>query len=50
MELVIRNYWWLGIINDIERYIDGYDMYQKMKSHIETLVGKLMVNKVLERP
>ena len=26
MELVIRNYWWPGIIKDVEKYIEEYDM------------------------
>jgi len=25
VELVTRNYWWLGAIKKVERYIDGYD-------------------------
>jgi len=27
MELVTRNYWWLGVTRDIGRYVEGCDMY-----------------------
>jgi len=33
----------------MEKYIDGCDIYQKMKNYIEALVGKLIVNKVFEK-
>jgi len=26
-ELVMRNYWWLGVTRDMRRYIERYDMY-----------------------
>ena len=26
VELVTRNYWWPGVIRDIERYVEGYDL------------------------
>jgi len=26
-ELVTKNYWWPGVIKDIEKYIEGYDLY-----------------------
>ena len=45
----MRNYWWPGIIKNMKKYIDGCDMYQKMKNYIEALVGKLMVNEVSEK-
>jgi len=28
MELVIRNYWWPGIIKDIGKYMDGCDVLE----------------------
>jgi len=31
-ELVTRNYWWLGVIRDIGRYIEGCDIYQRIKN------------------
>ena len=24
-ELVTRNYWWLGVIRDVRRYMEGYN-------------------------
>ena len=41
--------WWPGVIKDIEKYIDGCDLYQRMKNRMETPEGKLMVNEVLKR-
>ena len=26
-ELVIRNYWWLGVTKDVEKYVKGYNIY-----------------------
>ena len=37
------------MIKNMEKYIDGCDMYQKMKNYMEALVGKLMVNEVSEK-
>jgi len=48
-ELVMRNYWWPGVIKDIGRYVDGCYMCQRMKNMTETPAGKLMANKVLEK-
>jgi len=42
------NYWWPGITRDIERYVDGCDMYQRMKNRMEVPVGKLKLSEVLE--
>ena len=49
IELVMRNYWWPEIIKDVRKYIDSCDMCQRMKNKTEALVGKLMVNEVLEK-
>ena len=27
MELVTRNYWWLGIMKNVGKYVNGCDMY-----------------------
>ena len=48
--MVIRNYWWLRVTKDLEKYIDRYDLYQRIKNKIKILVEKLMANKILERP
>jgi len=49
MELVTRNYGWLGVIRDIGRYIEGCDMCQRMKNRIEEVAGKLKLSKVPEK-
>jgi len=49
MELVIRNYWWSRITKDVRKYVDGCDMYQRIKNRTEAPVRKLMMNKVSEK-
>ena len=41
-ELVTRNYQWLGVTKDIEKYMKECDLCQKMKNKTEVLVRKLM--------
>ena len=41
-ELVTRNYQWLGVTKDIEKYMEECDLYQEMKNKTEVLVRKLM--------
>ena len=43
------NYWWPGIINNVERYVDGCNICQRMKNRMEVLVGKLKLSKILEK-
>jgi len=31
-ELVTRNYWWPGIMKEVGRYVDGYDICQRYKN------------------
>ena len=45
-ELVTRNYWWPGVIRDVE----GCDMCQQMKNRTEEIAGKLKLSEVLEKP
>ena len=26
LELVTRNYWWLGVMRNVGRYMEGYDL------------------------
>jgi len=47
--LVTRNYLYPGVIRDIRRYIDKYNLCQRIKNNIEVLARKLMENKVPER-
>ena len=49
-ELVTRNYWWLGVIKDVGKYVEGCDMCQRMKNGMEVPVGKLKSSKVPEKP
>ena len=46
VKLVIRNQWWLRVTKDVGKYIDGYNMCQRMKNQTKALVGKLIINKV----
>jgi len=48
-ELVIRNYWWLGVTRDVGRYVEGCDMCQRMKNRTEAPAGKLKLSEVPER-
>jgi len=48
-ELVMRNYWWLGVTRYIGRYIKRCDIYQRMKNRIEALVEKLKLSKIQKR-
>jgi len=34
----------------VKRYVDGCDIYQRIKNWIEALAGKLMVNEIPEKP
>ena len=49
MELVTRNYWWLGVTKDMEKYVEECDMCQRIKNRIEIPAGKLKLNEVLEK-
>ena len=49
-ELVIRNYWQPGVMKDIGKYRERYNLCQRIKNRTEVPVGKLMINKVLEKP
>ena len=48
-KLVMRNYWWLKVTRDVEKYVEGCDMCQRMKNRIEGLTGKLKLSKILEK-
>ena len=49
VELVTRNYWWPGVTRDVGRYVEGYDLCQRMKNRMEGVVGKLKLSKVLKK-
>ena len=48
-KLVMRNYWWLGVIKDIGKYVKECDVYQRMKNQIEIPAEKLIVNEIPEK-
>ena len=50
MELVTRNYWWPEVTRDMGKYVEGYDICQRMKNKIEELAEKLKLSEVLEKP
>ena len=50
VELVTRNYWWLGVTKEVERYMDRCDACQRYKNQSEAPVGKLMPNAIPEIP
>ena len=50
VELVTRNYWWPGITRDVERYVEGCDLCQRMKNKMEEVAGKLKLSEVPRKP
>jgi len=50
VELVMRNYWWPGVMRDVGKYMEGCDLCQRMKNRMEELAGKLKLSKVPEKP
>ena len=49
VELVMRNYWWPGVMRDVGKYVEGCDICQRMKNRIEELVGKLKLSEVPQK-
>jgi len=49
-ELIVRNYWWPGVIKEVGRYVDGCDACQRYKNRSEVPAGKLMPNAIPEKP
>jgi len=48
-ELVARNYWWPGVMKEVERYVNEYDVCQRYKNWSKAPVGKLMPNAIPEK-
>ena len=40
---------WPGVMRDVGRYVEGYDLCQKMKNRTEELAGKLKLSEMLEK-
>ena len=49
VELVTRNYWWLGVTRDVGKYVEGRDLCQRIKNRTEELAGKLKLSKIPEK-
>ena len=49
VELVTRNYWWLGVTRDVKKYMEGCDLCQRMKNRTEELAEKLKLSEVPEK-
>jgi len=49
VELVTRNYWWPGMTRDIGKYVEGYNLCQRMKNRTEEPVGKLKLSEVPQK-
>ena len=50
VELVTRNYWWPRVTRNVGRYMEGYNLCQRMKNRTEKMAGKLKLSEVLEKP
>ena len=49
-ELVMRNYWWPGVMRDIGKYVKDCDMCQRMKNRTKMSAEKLKLSKIPEEP
>ena len=49
VELVTRNYWWLGVMRDVGKYVKGGDLCQRMSNKTEEPAGKLKLSKVPQK-
>ena len=50
MELVTRNYQWLGVMRDVGKYVEDCNICQRIKNRIEVIIGKLKLSEILEKP
>ena len=49
VELVTRDYWWPGVTRDVGKYVEGCDLYQKMKNRTKEPAGKLKLSEVPQK-
>ena len=49
VELVMRNYWWPGVMRDVGKYVEGCDLCQRMKNRTEEPAGKLKLSEVPQK-
>ena len=50
LKLIKRNYWWLGIKEDVKKHIQGYIKYQQNKVQYRKKAGELHPLEILEKP
>ena len=50
VELVTRNFWWLGVTKEVKQIVEGCDAYQCNKNRTEQPAGKLIPNSIPEKP
>ena len=50
VELVTRNYWWLGVTRNVGKYVEGCDLCQRMKNRTEEPAGKLKLSEIPKKP
>ena len=50
IELVTRNFWWLGVTKEMKQYIEEYDFCQRNKNYTKQPVDKLISNSIPKRP
>ena len=41
--------WWPGVTRDVEKYVEGCDLYQRMKNRTEEPAGKLKLSEVPQK-
>jgi len=46
VELVTRNFWWPGVMEEVKRYVEKYNSCQRNKNQMDAPAGKLMPNEV----
>ena len=49
VELVTRNYWWLGVTRDVGKYVEGCNLCQRMKNQTEEPAGKLKLSEAPQK-
>jgi len=50
VELVARNFWWLGDTKEVKRYVEGCNACQWNKNCTKQPAGKLIPSSILEKP
>ena len=48
-EMVMRNFWWPGIMREVKQYVEGCDACQRNKNRTEQPAGKLIPNSISDK-